>query len=95
MSGASDTPERVFEDILRLDDRLLLRTLPKIDSCLLALALKTATPELKEKLFRNMSRRSAGVIGEEMEYIGPVRLSEVERAQRAVCAILFPHAPRE
>ena len=50
----------------------------------LALALKTASPELRDKIFKNMSERAAELIKEDMEYMGPVRVSDVESAQQRI-----------
>ena len=72
----------VFEDILLLDDRGIQSVLKEIENNELSLALKTASEEMKDKVFRNMSERAASMIKEEMEYMGPVRLSDVEGAQQ-------------
>jgi flagellar motor switch protein FliG len=74
----------VFEDIMLVDDRGVQQVLKEIDTRELALALKTASEELKEKIFRNMSERAATMLREEMEYMGPVRLKEVEAAQQKI-----------
>ena len=78
----------VFEDINLVDDRGIQTVLKEVDNSDLALALKTASDELKEKIFRNMSERAAGMIQEEMEYMGPVRLSDVESAQQKIVDIV-------
>ena len=80
-----------FGDIIHVEDRRVFEALREIDYCLLALALKTATPELREKFFRNMSQRVTAIIHEEQEYMGPVRLADVERAQHTVAAVVFLH----
>jgi flagellar motor switch protein FliG len=74
----------IFEDIVLLDDRALQRVLREIEAKDLTLALKVATEEVKNVLFRNMSDRAASLIREELEYMGPVRLKEVEAAQMTV-----------
>ena len=78
----------VFEDILLVDDRGVQQVLKNIETKDLALALKTAGEELKEKIFRNMSDRAALVLREEMEYTGPVRLREVEAAQQRIADVV-------
>ena len=55
---------------------------------ILSLALKTATDELKEMFFRNMSRRTAEPVREEMDFLGPVRLDDVEGAQGALVGVI-------
>jgi len=78
----------VFEDINLVDDRGIQMVLKEVDNSDLALALKTASEELKEKIFRNMSERASAMIREEMEYMGPVRLSDVEAAQQKIVDIV-------
>lgn len=78
----------VFEDILRVDDRGVQNVMKEIDNEQLALALKTASPELKDKFLRNMSKRASEMIREEMEYMGPVRLADVEAAQQAIVDVV-------
>jgi flagellar motor switch protein FliG len=73
-----------FEEALRVNDRGIQNVLKNIDTARLSLALKTATPELRDKFFRNMSQRAAERIKEEMELMGPVRVADVEAAQDAV-----------
>ncbi|MBI3099743.1 MAG: flagellar motor switch protein FliG [Planctomycetes bacterium] len=74
----------VFEDILLVNDRGVQNILKEVENDQLALALKTASEELKEKFFRNMSKRAAELIREEMEFMGPVRLADVESAQATI-----------
>jgi flagellar motor switch protein FliG len=71
----------VFEDLLLVDDKGIQNLLKELDTKLLAVALKVASDELKEKFFKNMSKRAAELLNDEMQYLGPVRLSEVENAQ--------------
>lgn len=78
----------VFEDIMLVDDKGVQQVLKEIDTQDLALALKTASDELKEKIFRNMSERAVGLLKEDMEYMGPVRLSEVEAAQQKIADVV-------
>lgn len=74
----------VFEDILLIDDRGIQSVLKEIENNELALALKTASEEMKTKIFNNMSERASNMIREEMEYMGPVRLNDVESAQQRI-----------
>ncbi|MDQ7779293.1 MAG: flagellar motor switch protein FliG [Planctomycetota bacterium] len=78
----------VFEDIILVNDRGLQAVLREIDNDVLARSLKSATPELKEKFFKNMSKRAVDVIKEEMEFMGPIRLSDVESAQQKIVDIV-------
>jgi flagellar motor switch protein FliG len=78
----------VFEDIVRVDDRGIQAVLKEVDNKQLAMALKTATPELREKLLSNMSQRAAESVKEEMGYLGPVRVSDVQAAQQAIVEIV-------
>jgi flagellar motor switch protein FliG len=74
--------------LVKLDDRSLQRILREVDMRELAVALKGASEELKEKIFRNMSQRAATILREEMDYMGPVRVREVTMAQRKVVDIV-------
>ncbi|MFH1011597.1 MAG: flagellar motor switch protein FliG, partial [bacterium] len=78
----------VFEDVVMLDDRSIQRVLKEVDNKELALALKHISPETKQKVFANLSERAANVIKEEMEYMGPVRLKDVEEAQQRIVDIV-------
>jgi flagellar motor switch protein FliG len=78
----------VFEDILRVDDRGIQAVLKEVDNDELALALRTASDELKEKIFSNMSERAGQLIKEEMEFMGPVRVSDVEGAQQRIVDVV-------
>ena len=78
----------VFEDIILVNDKGIQQVLKEIDNEVLALALKTASDELKDKIFRNMSERAATLIKEDMEYMGPVRLSDVEAAQQKIVDVV-------
>jgi flagellar motor switch protein FliG len=78
----------VFEDILQVQDQGIQAVLKEVENDELALALKTASEELKDKLFRNMSERASELILEEMEYMGPVRVSDVEAAQQKIVDIV-------
>ncbi|VAX20173.1 Flagellar motor switch protein FliG [hydrothermal vent metagenome] len=74
----------VFEDILKIDDRGMQGILKEVNSDELILALKTSSEPLKEKVFANMSERAALMMKEDLEAMGPVRLSDVEQAQQAI-----------
>ena len=78
----------VFEDIIRLDDRSLQRVLREIDMKELGLALKGATEELRVKFFKNMSKRAAEMLQEDMDYMGPVRVKDVEESQQKVVNVV-------
>ncbi len=78
----------VFEDIIRVNDKGIQAVLKEVENEELALALKTCSEELKNKIFSNMSERAAQLIREEMEYMGPVRVSDVEAAQQKIVDIV-------
>jgi flagellar motor switch protein FliG len=73
-----------FEDLLRLDARGMQALLKGVSTDQLIIALKTASVELREKIFSNLSSRAAGMLREELEMLGPVRISDVEGAQAAI-----------
>ena len=74
----------IFEDLVTLDDRSIRALLKEISNDELILALKTASDALKEKIFSNLSQRAAEMLKEDMEVMGPVRVKEVEQAQRSI-----------
>jgi flagellar motor switch protein FliG len=78
----------VFEDILLVNDKGIQSVLKEVDNEELALALKTASEDLKQKIFKNMSERAAQLIQEDMQYMGPVRVSDVESAQQKIVDIV-------
>ncbi|MFS0763160.1 flagellar motor switch protein FliG [Peribacillus phoenicis] len=78
----------VFEDIVTLDGRAIQRVVRESDNEDLKLSLKVASDEVKEIVFRNMSKRMAETFQEEMEYMGPVRLRDVEEAQSRIVAVI-------
>jgi flagellar motor switch protein FliG len=78
----------VFEDILLVDDKGVQAVLKEVDNDELALSLKTASEELRDKIFGNMSERAAQLIAEDMEYMGPVRVADVESAQQRIVDIV-------
>ena len=77
----------VFEDLLGVDDRGIMAILKEVSTDDLKLALKTASEELKEKIFKNMSTRAVEMLKEDMEIMGPTRVKDVEAAQQAVIKI--------
>jgi flagellar motor switch protein FliG len=94
---AQDTPELVeeirrlmfvFEDIVKFGDREIQTLLKNVESSQWAMALKGASEELKEKILKNMSKRAADLLKEEMEYLGPVKLSSVEQTQQQIVDII-------
>ena len=74
----------VFEDILLLDDRAIQRVLRDVDNADLGVALKAANEEVQNVIFKNLSKRLAAMIKEDMEFMGPVRMKDVEEAQQKV-----------
>ena len=78
----------IFEDIMLVNDKGIQAVLKEIESEDLALALKTASEELRDKIFRNMSERAADMIREDIEYMGPVRVSDVEAAQQKIVDVV-------
>jgi flagellar motor switch protein FliG len=78
----------VFEDILLVNDKGIQSVLKEVDNDDLSLSLKTASEELKTKILKNMSERAAQTIREEMQYMGPVRVSDVEAAQQKIVDIV-------
>src|SRR5438270_8810520 len=78
----------VFEDILLVNDKGIQAVLKEVDNDELALALKTASQELTDRIFKNMSERAAQLIAEDMQYMGPVRVSDVEAAQQKIVDVV-------
>ena len=76
-----------FEDILKIDDAGIQMIMKEINMEDLVIGLKTATDELKEKLFSNMSERAALMMKEDLESLGPKKISEVQKAQQKVIAV--------
>lgn len=74
----------VFEDIIKIDDRGIREVLKEISNEDLTMSLKTAPEELREKFFKNLSERAGNMIREDLEIMGPVKLSEVEAAQQNI-----------
>ena len=78
----------VFEDILLLDDRAIQRVLRDVDNGDLAVALKSANEEVQNAIFNNLSKRLAVMIKEDMEFMGPVRMKDVEEAQQKIVNVI-------
>jgi flagellar motor switch protein FliG len=77
----------VFEDLIQVDDRSIMAILKEVETDALKLALRTASDELKEKIFKNMSERAASMMKEDLEVMGPVRLRDVEAAQQTIIKV--------
>ena len=78
----------VFEDILSLDDRSIQRVLREVDNNDLATALKSANEEVQTVIFNNLSKRLVAMIKDDMDFMGPVRLKDVEEAQQKIVNII-------
>ncbi len=78
----------VFEDIVMLDDKAIQKVLREVDTQELAKALKAVDSEVQDKIFRNMSKRAASLLKEDMEFMGPTRRKDVEEAQQKIVAII-------
>jgi flagellar motor switch protein FliG len=78
----------VFEDVKMIDDKAIQRIMKELDNKEVALALKMASEELKDKFLSNVSSRGADMIREDMEFMGPVRVSDVEAAQQRIVDIV-------
>jgi len=79
----------LFDDIILLPDTAVQKILKDIDSKVLALALKAADSELIEKFYKNMSDRASAMLKEELEYLGPVRIKDVEDAQKQILDVVY------
>ena len=78
----------VFEDILLLDDRSIQRVLREVENSDLEMALKSANEQVQNAIFKNLSSRLAVMIKEDMEFMGPVRMKDVEEAQQKIVNII-------
>ena len=78
----------VFEDILALDDKTIQRVLRDVDNNDLGIALKGAAEEVQNVIFNNLSKRLVAMIREDMEYMGPVRMKDVEEAQQKIVNVI-------
>lgn len=78
----------VFEDVITLDDVSIQRVLREVEAKELALALKGCSEEVANAIFRNQSKRAAAALKEDMEFLGPVRLMDVEKSQQRIVAVI-------
>ena len=78
----------VFDDLMKLDDRAIQALLKEVDNAQWAVSLKGAAEAIKEKVLSNLSQRAAELLKEEMEYLGPVKVSEVETIQQQIVDIV-------
>ncbi|MEW5919746.1 MAG: flagellar motor switch protein FliG [Bacillota bacterium] len=78
----------IFEDIITLDDASIQRVVREVDSKDLAKALKGASEEVKERIYRNISKRAAEMLKEDLDFMGPVRLREVEESQQRIVGVI-------
>ena len=78
----------VFEDILLLDDRAIQRVLRDVENSDLGVALKGANEDVQNAIFNNLSKRLAAMIKEDMEFMGPVRMKDVEEAQQKIVSVI-------
>ncbi len=78
----------VFEDIILLDDRAIQQVLREVDSKDLALALKTASEEVANRIYKNMSKRASEMLKEDIQFMGPVRLRDAEDAQQRIVNVI-------
>jgi flagellar motor switch protein FliG len=76
-----------FEDLVSVDDRGLQRIIQDVEQKDLVLALKAASEEIAGKIFKNMSERTASIVRQEIDFLGPVRVRDVEEAQRRIVAV--------
>lgn len=78
----------LFEDIVKLDNVAIQQIVKEIDSKTLALSLKATSKELKDKILKNMTERAAEMLEDELQYLGPVRVREVEAAQKQILDVV-------
>lgn len=78
----------VFEDIVLLDDRAIQKVLREVDQQELGKALKAVDNEVQDKIFKNMSKRAATTLKEDMEFMGPIRLKDVEEVQQKIVSVI-------
>lgn len=78
----------VFEDIVMLDDKAIQKVMREVDNADLSKALKSVDSEVQDKIFRNMSKRAAQTLKDDMEFAGPMRMKDVEEAQQKIVAII-------
>jgi flagellar motor component MotA len=79
----------LFEDIVQLNDRSIQMVLREVDTAKLALALKGASGEIQDKIFRNMSKRAVTLLKEDIEFLGQVKIEEMKNAQQHIANIVY------
>jgi flagellar motor switch protein FliG len=77
-----------FDDMIKLDDKAIQMVLKEVQSESLVISLKGATPELRERIFQNMSSRAAETLREDLETRGPVRVTDVEAEQKELLKVV-------
>ncbi len=78
----------VFEDIITLDDKSIQKVMREVDNNDLSKALKSVDAEVQDKIFKNMSKRAAQMLKDDMEFMGPIRLKDVEETQQKIVAVI-------
>ena len=78
----------VFDDLMKLDDKAIQTLLKEVDNTQWATALKGAPDEIQQKIMGNLSQRASEMLKEEMEYLGPVKVSDVEIVQQTIVDIV-------
>jgi flagellar motor switch protein FliG len=78
----------VFEDIVMLEDKAVQKVLREVDAQELAKALKAMDAEVQDKIYRNMSKRAATLLKEDMEFLGAIRRKDVEEAQQKIVSVI-------
>ena len=78
----------VFDDLILVEDRSIQKILKEVDAKNLSIALKGANEETREKIFSNMSQRAGSMLKEEIEFLGPIRVKDVEEAQQSILSIV-------
>jgi len=74
----------VFEDLMFVDDRGIQALLKEVDNSKLVIAMKSASDDIKAKLFKNMSNRAATLLKDDLQSLGPTKMSDVEKAQSEI-----------
>lgn len=78
----------VFENIVQLDDRAIQKVMRRVDNKTLALAMKGAAPDISDRLMKNLSQKAAELLKDDIDVLGPVRIRDVEQAQREIVNIV-------
>jgi flagellar motor switch protein FliG len=78
----------VFENIVQLEDRYIQKVLRRVDNKTLAMAMKGAAPDITEKIMKNLSQKAAELLKDDIDVLGPVRIRDVEQAQREIVNII-------